>query len=139
MHSTSNPTVFGVVGNTEGDTSLLQEFLAAGANASARDSSLNTVLHFALQVPFVELLIENRADVHAINAQVHTPLFSACLTNRLDVAQSLILRDSNISSIALDRHWLFLMFAVTNCTPYSYDIYSPICLQPANLLVSRGA
>lgn len=31
------------------------------------------------------------------------------------------------------------MFAVIDCTPYSNDVCSPICLQLTDLLVSRGA
>ncbi|KAJ4989876.1 het domain protein [Stagonosporopsis vannaccii] len=131
--------IFGVVGDIEGDESLLQEFLAAGANTTARDRDLNTALHVTAQVHFVKLLIGRSAELQNCTRPGHTSLFSACLNNKLDEAQSLILRSSAVATVVQDRHWLSLMPAVTDCTSTLQDVHLPSCLQVTDFLVQAGA
>lgn len=100
---------------------------------------MNTVLHFTGQASFVEVSIKHGADIHATNAQGHTTLFSACLNNRLEVAQSLISYGSDVATITQDRHWLSSISAITDPNSAAYDVYSPACLKLVDFLVLRGA
>ncbi|KAF1354508.1 ankyrin [Lizonia empirigonia] len=51
--------------------------------------------------------------------------FTQRVQNRLDVAQMLISRGSDVGAIASDEHWLSLMFAATDPGSYQYWHSSP--------------
>lgn len=79
------------------------------------------------------------ADIHVENSQGHTPLYTACLHNHIDVAELLISRGSDTSAITPDVHWLSLMFAALNFPAYQYYSDSFSRLRLAQLLLSHGA
>lgn len=103
------PMILTVVRTTREDAVVLTAFLAAGASLLVRDKHGNTPLHLAASVSAVDLLLQPKADLHALNAAGQTPLYTACLHNHLDVARSLLLHDADVRSIVQDRHWLSLM------------------------------
>lgn len=66
-----------------------------------RDAEGNTILHLACQKGFrdlVALLIENGADIEAVNNKGYTPLHLACKHNRKDEAQVLIKNNADIEA-----------------------------------------
>ncbi|KAF2621327.1 ankyrin, partial [Macroventuria anomochaeta] len=119
--------------------SLLKEFLAKGASATTTDHNLDTPLHHAAHCSFTEVLLEHGADINATNRQGHSPLYTACKHNRLDVAKLLLSRGADVNAIVRDEHWLSLMFLVIET--YWHDCGGALSprLQLADLLLGHGA
>ncbi|KAF1923341.1 ankyrin [Didymella exigua CBS 183.55] len=128
----------------EADTSVVDAFLAAGADVTARDTDLNTPLHLAAHASFGEALLARGADLEALNAGGRTPLLTACSNDRLDLARFLIARGADVGSIIQDEHWLSLMYTTrhpnwTSLPSIAYDEWSPARIQLSRFLLLHGA
>jgi len=97
------PMLFRVVRSTDDDATVLTAFLAAGASVRMRDKDGNTPLHLAASVPASQLLLQHGFDLHASNVAGQSPLYTACLHNRLNVARSLLSHGADASPVAQDN------------------------------------
>ena len=114
-----------------GHFKIVQWLLSRGANPNAGGISTGwTPLHAAAYFGHVEvsrLLIQYRADIHAINSVGETPLHEAVQCNHIDVAQLLLEHGADVNS----RY-------ETGDTPLLGAVRCG-CLEAARLLVEHGA
>ena len=84
-----------------GHFEIVQWLLSHGANPNGRDKSdVWTALHAAVRYGHVEvsrLLIQYKADIHAIDSTGETPLHDAVLYNHVDVAQLLLEHGADVN------------------------------------------
>jgi ankyrin repeat protein len=74
----------------KGNVKMVGMLIKAGFNVNQTDGSGNTALHAASCAAIADILIKNGADVNILNRMDESPLYSACIRRRLDVAAVLL-------------------------------------------------
>jgi ankyrin repeat protein len=82
--------ICGIVYSASTEPTLLEAFIAAGADVNHKDRALRTPLHYTANRTLAEILYQHRADLSAKDKYGLTPLHSACKKGRLDVIRYLI-------------------------------------------------
>ncbi|KAG9201792.1 hypothetical protein G6514_005408 [Epicoccum nigrum] len=132
----SRPMILDVVNRVDDDLSVLQDFLAKGASALTTDEELNTPLHNVLHASFVRLLLKHGADIDAKNQQGHTPLYAACASGRIEVAEELIAHGSDVEEMTRDASWIYFTVPII----HTYPVPVPSTrFRLLTLLLSHGA
>jgi ankyrin repeat protein len=130
--------LFEIVKQDSEESTLLEEFIAAGASVVATDAKLRTPLHFARYLSFAELLNRHGADLFAKDIRGRTPLHQACSGGRLDVVQFLVSTGANVEDAATEADWTPLLFAT--CDEQQADCAnSSERLAITKLLLENGA
>lgn len=86
-----------------------QALSRVGLNVGSHDKNGNTPLHLAKSAQMVKLLMDNGADIEAINESGETPLYVASLSGNVAVVRALIVRRANLEAKDED-----------DCTPLHY-------------------
>jgi Ankyrin repeats (3 copies) len=76
---------------------VIQFLLEVGVNANARTETQATPLFHATTREEVLELVKARAVVEVIDCQMHSPLFSAVINNRIEAVKALIEVGANIN------------------------------------------
>ncbi|KAF2025174.1 ankyrin, partial [Setomelanomma holmii] len=90
--------------------SLLEAFIAAGADVNHKDRVLTTPMHYAANRALAEILHQNGADLFAKDKYGTTPFHMACKIGRLDVIQFLISNGAMIDEATM-AGWTPLLYS----------------------------
>lgn len=93
--------LFGIVSGQNDDLSLLEAFIAAGADVNHTDRAPRTPMHYAANRALAEILHQRGADLFAKDKYGMTPLHMACKIGRLDVIQFLLSKGAMVDEAAM--------------------------------------
>ena len=111
-----------------GQNSVVQTLINAGANVNTADPSGRTVLMLASrtgQNSVVKTLIAAGADVNAVNKTGWTALMSASRTGQNSVVQTLIDAGANVNAVTKNGHTALTVASSSNIFDIRFDLNSP--------------
>ncbi|KAH8699326.1 ankyrin repeat-containing domain protein, partial [Phaeosphaeriaceae sp. PMI808] len=112
------------------DLSLLEAFIAAGADVNHTDRALGTPMHYAANRALAETLHQHGANLFAKDKYGMTPLHTACKIGRLDVIQFLLSKGAMVDEAAM-AGWTPLLYSTCD----EEDDFEEV----AKILLDQGA
>lgn len=144
FYSCEDPTkgghmILAIMSANGDDPSILQDFLAQGADATIKDEHLNTLLHLSAHKSYAKLLLEHGADLNAKNSSGHTPLYAACESKRFDIVELLLSQGADVHEITKDDAWISLMRVVLRRPFIGLPKSFSVRRQMVDILLAHGA
>lgn len=137
--------LFGLVSAENDDISLVETFIARGADVNHRDGALRTPMHYAANQATAEMLYQHGADLFAKDKSGMTPLHMACKNGYLEVVQFLLSKGAAVdeASIVGRTPLLYITFVGEDeceAFPFAPIPYTEISrLEVAKILLDHGA